>query len=90
MITAQYLPCVIRDERTDFIRSKYMDKKYVTPVNLDENLLFRRVELAVESDDLILLVRTWAQGVKLGQPLPSKVHNQIFQIIPLYNYYHFH
>lgn len=42
-------------------------------MNLDESLLFRRVELAVESDDLILLVRTWAQGAKLGQSLPSKV-----------------
>jgi hypothetical protein len=61
---------ISRDERTDFIRSKYVDKKYVTS---DPDLLSRRMELAIESDDLLLLVRTWAQGAKLGQPFPSKV-----------------
>ncbi|CAG7828271.1 unnamed protein product [Allacma fusca] len=64
-------PTATMEERTDFIRAKYVDKKYVGgPV--DQESLMRRVELAIESDDLLLLVRTWAQGAKLGQPLQSK------------------
>lgn len=61
-----------REERTDYIRAKYLDKKYVGGP-ADPELLMRRVELAIESDDLLLLVRSWAQGAKLGQPLPTRV-----------------
>ena len=49
-----------------------MDKKFVGGPP-DQESLSRRVELAIESDDLLLLVRTWAQGAMLGQPLPSSV-----------------
>lgn len=64
-----------REMRTDFIRAKYVDKQFASPITFDAELLSRRVELAIESDDLLLLVRTFAQGAKLGQPLPTKVHD---------------
>jgi len=61
-----------REERTEFIRYKYVDKRFVGGP-ADQESLLRRVELAIDSDDLLLLVRTWAQGALLGQPLPSSV-----------------
>jgi len=62
-----------REERTEFIRWKYVDKKYIAGPGPDQESLSRRVELAIESEDLQLLVRTWAQGASLGQPLPKNV-----------------
>ncbi|XP_021956640.1 arfGAP with SH3 domain, ANK repeat and PH domain-containing protein isoform X2 [Folsomia candida] len=62
--------------RTDFIRAKYVDKQFASPITFDAELLSRRVELAIESDDLLLLVRTFAQGAKLGQPLPTKENGE--------------
>ena len=69
-----------REERTEFIRCKYVEKKYVAgPV--DQESLSRRMELAIDSDDLQLLVRTWAQGASLGQPLPQNVNILFFGLI---------
>ena len=60
------------EEREDFIRAKYSEKRFVAK-SVDQESVMKRLELAVDSDDLLLLVRTWAQGANLGQPLPENV-----------------
>lgn len=62
-----------REERADFIRAKYVDKEFSGSTHEDEEKISKKIESAIYSNDLQLLVRCWAQGAKLGQTLQFNV-----------------
>lgn len=59
------------EERYDFIRAKYVAKRYVMRTCVDENDLRSDLEQAVINADLSQLLQVWAEGADLSSVLPS-------------------
>ncbi|CAH0385238.1 unnamed protein product [Bemisia tabaci] len=59
------------EERYDFIRAKYVDKKYVQRTCSDEHELLNDLEQAVNNKDLYHLLQVFAEGADLSAPLPT-------------------
>lgn len=70
-----------REERYDFIRAKYVDKKYAMTTCSDEHDLLSDLEHAVNNKNLYHLLQVFAEGVDLGAPLPSSVTTILFFFI---------
>ncbi|RZF46981.1 hypothetical protein LSTR_LSTR011844 [Laodelphax striatellus] len=64
-------PSSTMDERYDFIRAKYVDKKYALQTCADEHDLMSDLEHAVNNKNLYHLLQVFAEGVDLSQPLPT-------------------
>lgn len=64
---------ILREERYDFIRAKYVDKKYVQRTCSDEHELLNDLEQAVNNKDLYHLLQVFAEGADLSAPLPTSV-----------------
>lgn len=64
-------PSSSMEERYDFIRAKYVDKKYAMTTCSDEHDLLSDLEHAVNNKNLYHLLQVFAEGVDLGAPLPS-------------------
>lgn len=62
-----------REERYDFIRAKYVDKRYVMNTCTDERDLLSDLEHAVNNRDLQQLLQVFAENVDLAAPLPTSV-----------------
>lgn len=59
------------EERYDFIRAKYVAKRYVMRTCVDENDLRSDLEQAIINADLSQLLQVWAEGADLSSVLPS-------------------
>lgn len=66
-----------RDERCEFIRAKYVDKKFAVRSLNDERELLDELEHAVSNKNLYYLLEVFAEGVDLSAPLPSSVSTQL-------------
>lgn len=64
-------PSSSMEERYDFIRAKYVDKKYALQTCADEHDLLSDLEHAVNNKNLYHLLQVFAEGVDLGAPLPT-------------------
>lgn len=64
-----------REERYEFIRAKYVDKKYVLRTCEDERDLLSDLEHAVNNKDLQHLLQVYGEKVDLAAPLPTSVSN---------------
>jgi hypothetical protein len=62
-----------RDERYEFIRAKYVEKKFSSHSCADERDLLSDLEHAVNNKNLYHLLEVFAEGVDLSAPLPSSV-----------------
>lgn len=60
-----------REERYDFIRAKYVAKRYVMRTCSDDNDLRCDLEQAVVNADMSQLLQVWAEGADLTCCLPS-------------------
>lgn len=63
--------CFCREERYDFIRAKYVAKRYVMRTCSDDNDLRCDLEQAVVNADMSQLLQVWAEGADLTCCLPS-------------------
>lgn len=59
------------EERYDFIRAKYVAKRYVMRTCADDRDLRNDLEQAIINSDLSQLLQVWAEGVDLTCVLPS-------------------
>lgn len=64
---------VCREERYEYIRAKYIDKKFAVQTCADERDLLSDLEHAVNNKNLYHLLQVYAEGVDLGAPLPTSV-----------------
>ncbi|KOC60334.1 Arf-GAP with SH3 domain, ANK repeat and PH domain-containing protein 1, partial [Habropoda laboriosa] len=64
-------PTSTMEERYDFIRAKYVDKRYVMNTCADERDLLSDLEHAVNNRDLQQLLQVYAENVDLSAPLPT-------------------
>ncbi|XP_026681789.1 arfGAP with SH3 domain, ANK repeat and PH domain-containing protein [Diaphorina citri] len=59
------------EERCEYIRAKYVEKKYVVRTCQDEKDLLSDLEHAVNNKDLYHLLQVWGEGGDLSAPLPN-------------------
>ncbi|PSN53333.1 hypothetical protein C0J52_04104 [Blattella germanica] len=59
------------EERYDFIRAKYVEKKFASRTCADERDLLSDLEHAVNNKNLYHLLEVFAEGVDLSAPLPT-------------------
>lgn len=72
-----YVPLFYREERLNFIRAKYVEKRYaITTCSSDMEKLFE-LEEAVNRGDLSLLLQVFSENVDLGSCLPSSVRLEV-------------
>ncbi|KAK9505181.1 hypothetical protein O3M35_009290 [Rhynocoris fuscipes] len=64
-------PSSSMEERYEFIRAKYVEKKYAMHSYADEHELLSDLEHAVNNKNLYHLLQVFAEGVDLGAPLPT-------------------
>ncbi|XP_017758404.1 PREDICTED: arf-GAP with SH3 domain, ANK repeat and PH domain-containing protein 2-like isoform X1 [Eufriesea mexicana] len=64
-------PTSTMEERYEFIRAKYVDKRYVMNTCADERDLLSDLEHAVNNRDLQQLLQVYAESVDLAAPLPT-------------------
>ncbi|CAG5095678.1 hypothetical protein G9C98_007807 [Cotesia typhae] len=64
-------PTSTMEERYEFIRAKYVDKKYVLRTCEDERDLLSDLEHAVNNKDLQHLLQVYGEKVDLAAPLPT-------------------
>ncbi|XP_033175930.1 arfGAP with SH3 domain, ANK repeat and PH domain-containing protein isoform X9 [Bombus impatiens] len=64
-------PTSTMEERYEFIRAKYVDKRYVMNTCADERDLLSDLEHAVNNRDLQQLLQVYAENVDLAAPLPT-------------------
>lgn len=64
------------EERYDFIRAKYVAKRYVMRTCVDENDLRSDLEQAIINADLSQLLQVWAEGADLSSVLPSSDYGE--------------
>lgn len=62
-----------REERYEFIRAKYVEKKFASQTCADERDLLSDLEHAVNNKNLYHLLEVFAEGVDLSAPLPTSV-----------------
>lgn len=67
-----------REERYEYIRAKYVDKKFALQTCADERDLQSDLEHAVNNKNLYHLLQVFAEGVDLGSPLPTSVYDFIY------------
>jgi hypothetical protein len=65
--------CMFREERYEFIRAKYVDKKYITRTCVNDQDLLSDLEHAVNNRDLHHLLQVYAENVDLSASLPTSV-----------------
>ncbi|KAK0163612.1 hypothetical protein PV327_007278 [Microctonus hyperodae] len=64
-------PTSTMEARYEFIRAKYVDKRYVMNTCADERDLLSDLEHAVNNRDLQQLLQVYAENVDLASPLPT-------------------
>ncbi|XP_058805026.1 arfGAP with SH3 domain, ANK repeat and PH domain-containing protein [Phymastichus coffea] len=64
-------PTSTMEERYEFIRAKYVDKKYITRTCVNEQDLLSDLEHAVNNRDLHHLLQVYAENVDLSSSLPT-------------------
>ncbi|XP_046429284.1 arfGAP with SH3 domain, ANK repeat and PH domain-containing protein isoform X2 [Neodiprion fabricii] len=64
-------PTSTMEERYEFIRAKYVEKRYVMSTCADERDLLSDLEHAVNNRDLQQLLQVFAENVDLSAPLPT-------------------
>ncbi|XKL68849.1 hypothetical protein PGB90_006618 [Kerria lacca] len=64
-------PSSTMEERCEFIRAKYVEKKYASRSRANEKDLLNELEHAVNNKSLSSLLQVFAEGVDLSAPLPS-------------------
>ncbi|KAF6213619.1 hypothetical protein GE061_011340 [Apolygus lucorum] len=64
------------EERYDFIRAKYVDKKYAPHSYADAHELLSDLEHAVNNKNLHHLLQVFAEGVDLPAPLPTSEYGE--------------
>ncbi|KMR04844.1 phosphatidylinositol -biphosphate-dependent arf1 gtpase-activating protein [Lasius niger] len=64
-------PTSSMEERYEFIRAKYVDKRYVMNTCADERDLLSDLEHSVNNRDLQQLLQVYAENVDLAAPLPT-------------------
>jgi Arf-GAP with SH3 domain, ANK repeat and PH domain-containing protein len=69
------------EERYDFIRAKYVAKRYVMRTCADDQDLRNDLEQAIINGDLSQLLQVWAEGADFTSVLPSSVSNPLFSAI---------
>nr|CAD7259114.1 unnamed protein product [Timema shepardi] len=62
-----------REERCEFIRAKYVERKFTLQTCEDERDLLSDLEHAVNNKDLHQLLQVFAEGVDLASALPTSV-----------------
>jgi hypothetical protein len=68
-----------REERYEFIRAKYVEKKFASQTCADERDLLSDLEHAVNNKNLYHLLEVFAEGVDLSAPLPTSVSTVFLQ-----------
>ncbi|KAJ1527456.1 hypothetical protein ONE63_007433 [Megalurothrips usitatus] len=64
-------PSSTMEERYEYIRAKYVDKKFALQTCADERDLLSDLEHAVNNKNLYHLLQVFAEGVDLGSSLPT-------------------
>ena len=64
---------IFREERYEFIRSKYVEKKFAIRTCTDEADLVNDLEHAVTSKNLFQLLQAFVEGIDLTIVLPYSV-----------------
>lgn len=59
------------NERNQFIRDKYLHRKYIIKTCTTDLDLLKDLEQAVQLKDIFILLQVWAEGVNLSLALPS-------------------
>lgn len=72
-----------REERLNFIRAKYVDKRFAVKLCNTEYELLRDLEDAVNNGELNGVLQAFAENVDFGAPLPHSVSCNYFHV----NYY---
>lgn len=70
---ANELNYFFREERCNFIRSKYLDRKFIKRYCRDEQELVGELEHAVNNQNLYQLLQVFAEGADLTTELPTSV-----------------
>lgn len=73
---AKLVPDSSQDERYEFIRAKYVAKRYVMPTCSNDSDLRNKLEQSVINADLSQLLQVWAEGADLTALLPSSRHGE--------------
>lgn len=71
-----------REERYEFIRSKYVEKKFAIRTCSDETDLINDLEHAVTSKHLFQLLQAFVEGADLTSVLPNSVSFEIVHTLP--------
>lgn len=61
------------DERCNYIRSKYVDHKFIKRYCRDEKELVTELENAIKNQNIHQLLQVFAEGVDLTAELPCSV-----------------
>jgi hypothetical protein len=78
-----------REERYEFIRAKYVEKKFASHTCADERDLLSDLEHAVNNKNLYHLLEVFAEGVDLSAPLPTSVSTVSYKVDIKYIYTHY-
>lgn len=75
---------IFREERYEFIRAKYVDKRFVMRTCASEQDLLYELEHALNNQDLNHLLQVFGENVDLSSSLPSSVniYNRIDSFTP--------
>lgn len=68
-----FLILCCREERLNFIRAKYVDKRYAIETCRNEHEKLCDLEEAVNNGDLSSVLQAFAENIDLGAPLPLSV-----------------
>lgn len=77
--------CIVhREERYEFIRAKYVEKRFALRTCSDASELMSEMEHALNSRQLQHLLQVFAEGADFTAPLPSSVSNNVMCYVEVY------
>lgn len=62
-----------REDRYDYIKAKYVSKRYILHTTTNDEDLMVDIEQGVFNGDICQVLQAWAEGADLGQNLPGSV-----------------
>ena len=72
---------IYREKRNEYIRAKYIDKKFTIRTCSDDNDLENDIRMALSNGDLLQLLQAYAEGADFSQPFSSQVSNSEILLI---------
>ena len=62
-----------REERSEFIRAKYIEKKFAIRTCIDVRVLHSDVEQAIQNRDILQLLQAYVEGADFSVPFVDSV-----------------